>query len=110
MAEAIQEVIFGVSFFLLITVVVFIIAHYTYLIRKAMANNGLKPSPLFSKKRLLHSGGILIGLGVGLMISSIFTLFELAEDTADLLIWGTIILFGGLGLIAANLLEDKLGK
>ena len=107
---ATQEVILGIAFFTLIISVIFIIARYTYLIRKAMAENGLKAPKTFSKTRLMHIGGILIGLGLGLMVSSIFTLMELSENTADLLIWGTIVLFGGFGLIVAHLLEEKFGR
>ena len=104
-----QEVIFGVAFFTLITVVIFIIARYTYLIRKAMAENGLQAPKTLTKSRLMHVGGILIGLGVGLMISSVFTIMDLDENTADLLIWGTIVLFGGFGLIVAHLLDERFG-
>ena len=107
---AIQEVIFGIAFFAFITTVIFIIARYTYLIRKTMAENGLQATKILTKARLIHFGGILIGLGLGLMVSSVFTLMELSENTADLLIWGTIVLFGGLGLIVAHLLEEKCGR
>ncbi|TYP74405.1 DUF6249 domain-containing protein [Aquimarina intermedia] len=105
-----QEVIFGIAFFALITTVIFIIARYTYLIRKAMAESGLQAPKTLTKSRLMHIGGILIGLGLGLMVSSVFTLWELNEDTADLLIWGTIVLFGGFGLIGAHLLDEKFGR
>lgn len=105
-----QEVIFGITFFVLITTVIFIIARYTYLIRKAMAENGLQAPKTFTKSRLMHIGGILIGLGLGLMVSSVFTLMDLSENTADLLIWGTIVLFGGFGLIVAHLLDEKFGR
>ncbi|MFL1896346.1 DUF6249 domain-containing protein [Aquimarina sp. 2-A2] len=105
-----QEVIFGITFFALIISVIYIIARYTYLIRKAMAENGMQTSKTIIKNRFIHVGGILIGLGLGLMTSSLFTLMELNEDTADLLIWGTIVLFGGLGLIVAHHLEDKFGQ
>lgn len=105
-----HEIIFGLSFFLSVIVVVFLVARYTYLIRKAMAENGIQPPKVFTKSRLMHLSGILIGLGVGLLVSSAFTLLEIKENTADLLIWGTIVLFGGLGLIVAHLLDDKLGR
>ncbi len=107
---AIQEVIFGIAFFAFITTVIFIIARYTYLIRRTMAENGLKPTKALRKARPFHIGGILIGLGLGLIASSVFTLMELSENTADLLIWGTIVLFGGFGLIVAHLLEEKFGR
>ncbi|MBP2831526.1 hypothetical protein J8281_04935 [Aquimarina sp. U1-2] len=105
-----QEVIFGIAFFVLITTVIFILARYTYLIRKVMAENGIQAPKTFTKTRLMHIGGILIGLGIGLLVSSVFTLFELNEDTTDLLIWGTIVLFGGFGLIVAHLLDEKIGR
>lgn len=109
MESTTQEVIFAVAFLLALIVVIFIIARYTYLIRKAMAENGLQAPKTLTRSRLLHFGGILIGLGVGFMVSSAFTLLEMKENTADLLIWGIIVLFGGLGLIAAHLLDDKFG-
>jgi hypothetical protein len=102
-----QEIILGIAFFALITTSIFIVARYTYLIRKAMAENGLSVPKTFTKSKLMHIAGILIGLGVGLMVSSIFTIMKLNEDTADLLIWGTIVLFGGLGLIVAHLLDNQ---
>lgn len=105
-----QELIFGIVFFILITTVIFIIARYTYLIRKAMAENGLQPPKIITKSRLINLGGILIGLGLGLMVSSVFTVLDLTEDTADLLIWGTIVLFGGFGLIVAHVLSEKFDK
>lgn len=104
-----QELIFGLAFFALIITVTIIIARYTYLIRKAMAENGLQAPKTLTKRRVIHLGGILIGLGVGLMVSSIVTFFEMRENTADLLNWGIIILFGGFGLIGAHILEEKLG-
>lgn len=107
---ATQEVIFGIAFFALIIAVLFIIARYNYLIKKAMAENGLQAPKTFTKSRLIHLGGILIGLGLGFMVSSVFTLVRISENTADLLIWGTIVLFGGFGLIVAHLLEEKFGR
>lgn len=75
-----------------------------------MAENGIQAPKAITKSRLMHIGGILIGLGVGLMASSVFTLMDLNENTADLLIWGTIVLFGGFGLIVAHLLDEKFGQ
>lgn len=105
-----QETLLGIAFFALITIILFIIARYTYLIRKAMAENGLAPSRAITKMKLLSIGGILVGLGIGLMVSSLFTLMELQEETADLLIWGTIVIFGGIGLISAHFLDQKFGR
>lgn len=110
MNTATQDIIFGLAFFMLVITVVFIITRYTYLIRKAMAEHGLQTPKTITKSRLMHFGGILIGLGIGLMVSSVFTVMELSEDTSDLLIWGTIVLFGGFGLIVAHVLDEKFGQ
>ena len=105
-----QETILGIGFFTSIIIIVFILIRYTYLVRKAMAENGQAPSKAITKIKFLSIGGILLGLGFGLMVSSIFTFFELKEDTADLLIWGTIIIFGGIGLITAHFLDQNFGR
>jgi hypothetical protein len=90
--------------------IVFIIAKYTYLIKKAMIEKGLTTSHPNIKLKYLDIGCIIIGLGVGLMVSSIFTRIEISEDTMDLLVWGTILIFGGFSLIIAHFIRRKLEK
>jgi hypothetical protein len=91
-------------------VVVFIIAKYTYLTKKAMIEKGFA-SPSNSKKaQYIDIGCIVGGLGVGLMVSTIFTTMELSEDSTDLWVWGTILICGAIGLVAAHFLRRKFDR
>ncbi|WP_299217274.1 DUF6249 domain-containing protein [uncultured Aquimarina sp.] len=105
-----QEIIFGLMFFVLIITLVFIIARYMYLIKKALIEKGQYQDHKNNTLKYLDIGCIVFGLGVGLFVSSIFTTIELSEDTADLLIWGTILIFGAAGLIVAHFIRNRLGK
>lgn len=93
-----------------VVVVVFIIAKYTYLIKKAMIEKGLVSPANSRKMQYIDLGCIIGGLGIGLMVSTIYTSMELSEDTTDLFVWGTILLFGAIGLLAAHFLRRKFGS
>jgi len=88
--------------------VIFILAKYNYLIKKALAEKGIETSK--SKVRYIEIGCIVLGIGIGLGISSVFTLMNLPEDTTDLLIYATIMVCGGLGLIAAHVIRRKFER
>ncbi|RZN84651.1 MAG: hypothetical protein EVB11_00955 [Winogradskyella sp.] len=88
--------------------VVFIIARYTYLIKKEMINKGIYLENREAKYKYLDIGCIVFGLGIGLLVSSIFASMSLTEDTTDLLVWGTILIFGAAGLVAAHFIRKKL--
>jgi hypothetical protein len=90
-------------------IVVFIIAKYTYLTKKVMIEKGLASNSKSSKAQYLDMGCIVGGLGVGLLISTVYTTMELSEDTTDLLVWGTILICGAIGLVAAHFLRRKFG-
>ncbi len=90
--------------------IVFIIARYTYLIKKAMIDRGITSSPSKGKSSYLDIGSIVLGLGIGLIVSSIFTTMNLSEDTMDMLVWGTILIFGSFGLVVAHFIRRKLGS
>ncbi|MEM7087159.1 MAG: hypothetical protein AAF489_13310 [Bacteroidota bacterium] len=90
--------------------VVFIIAKYTYLIKKAMIEKGVMNQPNHRRTTYTDIGCIILGLGIGFMVSSIFTEMNLSEDTTDLLVWGTISIFGGLSLLLAHFVRRKLER
>ncbi len=90
--------------------IVFIIARYTYLVKKAAIENGLMSPPSDSKVKYIDIGCIVTGLGIGILVSSIYTEMDLTEDTTDLLVWGTISIFGGVSLIIAHFLRKRLEK
>ncbi|PHN03482.1 hypothetical protein [Flavilitoribacter nigricans] len=88
--------------------IVYILARFNYLIRKAAYERGIELSSRQNKYRYVDYGCILLGLGIGLAASSFFTLLDLKEDTMDLLVWATILIFGALGLIATHFIRKTL--
>lgn len=108
--ENYQEALVALFLFTGLVVVVFIIAKYNYLIKKAMIEKGLTPERSNRNFKYLDVGCIVIGLGLGLLTSSVFTLMELSEDTMDLLVWGTISIFGGASIVVAHFIRRKIGR
>lgn len=90
-----------------IVTIVFIIAKYTYLTKKAMLEKGITIPP--KKVQYVDIGCIVGSVGIGLMISTVFTTMSLSENSTDLLVWGTILICGALGLIVAHFLRTKFG-
>lgn len=108
--ESTKDLLMGLGMLTGIVSIVFIIVRYTYLTKRAMIDRGLSSEPSNVKFRYLDIGSIVMGLGVGLMVSSVFTTMELSEDTTDLLVWGTILISGSIGLILAHFIRRKLGS
>ncbi len=102
-----ENIILGIGIFGGFVLIVYILARYTYLIKKAMIEKGLTGESTGSKYRYLDIGCIVLGVGAGLLISSIFTTMKMNEDTMDLLVWGTILIFGGIGLLIAHSIRRK---
>lgn len=91
-----------------VILVVYIIAKYTYLVKKAMIEKGLAPPPNARKWQYIDIGCIVGGLGVGLFASTIFTSMDLPEDTTDLFVWGTVLVCGAIGLLLAHYLRSGI--
>ncbi|MEM1338755.1 MAG: hypothetical protein AAF634_09745 [Bacteroidota bacterium] len=102
------EILGGLLLMAALVTIVFIIAKYNYLIKKAMIEKDIYVKRVTMRYRYLDLGCIVFGLGVGLLVSSIFTYTEMNGDTIDLLIWGTILIFGAGGLILAHFIRKKL--
>lgn len=102
-----SAIVIGASLVISIVLVVFFLSKYNYLIKKELIQKGQGYELPTSKFRFLELGCLLIGLGLGLGFSSIFTLMDLTEDTLDLLVWATILIFGGIGLVAAYFIRRK---
>ncbi len=105
-----EEIIGGLVIVAGAVTIVYLLAKYTYLIKKVQAEHGETPAKGTSKYKYLDIGCIVLALGLGVLTSSLYTLMELSEDTTDLLAWGTILIFGGLGLLAAHYVRTKLEK
>ncbi|NRB62011.1 MAG: hypothetical protein HRU40_03095 [Saprospiraceae bacterium] len=106
--ENLNEALGGLVIITGAILVVYIISKYTYLIKKAMIEKGLLTQQSNQKVKYIDIGCIVIGLSVGLLVSSVFTTMNISEDTMDLLVWGTISFFGGIGLIIAHYLRRKI--
>jgi len=92
-----------------LVVIVYIIARYTYLVKKAMIENGLEIPTKSKRLMFIDMGCILGGIGLGLLVSSMFSVMDLDENTTDLLVWGTILIFGAVGMVLAQFLRNKFG-
>lgn len=85
--------------------VIFIIAKYSYLTKKVFAEKGMPHDA--SKMSYPEIACIVIGIALGLGASSAFTILDLPEDTMDMLIYATVLLGGGLGLLCAHFIRKK---
>lgn len=108
--ENLNEIMGGLVITTGFVLIVFIIARYSYFVRKLMIEKGMSSPSGSGKLRLIDAGCIVLGLGVGILISAFFTTLDISEDTMDLLIWGTILIFGALGLLVAHHLRKRLEK
>lgn len=103
--QAFENIFVSICVFGSAVLVVFIIAKYNYLLKKSLAEKGIAPNTM--KMNYAEIASIVVGIGVGLAASSIFTAMDLSEDTMDLLVWAVIVIGGGLGLFAAHLIRLK---
>ena len=97
----------ALTFFTALVLVVFILAKYTYLTKKAYSASGQTPESWGNKYIYQDIACIVIGLGVGLGISSLISVLDISEDTMDLLIYGTISICSGIGLLLAHRLRMR---
>jgi hypothetical protein len=106
--ESLEAVILSISVFGSAVLVIFILAKYNYLIKKAYAEKGIESSG--NKVKYKEIACIVIGIAVGLGASSIFTVMAIPEETMELLVYATILLGGGAGLFAAHTTRKQFEK
>ncbi|MBO0355239.1 hypothetical protein J0656_14540 [Muricauda ruestringensis] len=107
--ENVQDAIGALVLMSGLVVIVYIIARYTYLVKKAMIENGLAIPAKSKRLMFIDIGCIMGGIGLGLLVSSMFSAMDLDENTTDLLVWGTILIFGAIGMVLAHFLRNKFG-
>lgn len=98
LAESLGGLIIVTGFVLM----VYFVARYTFLIYKMLAEKGLinkDREPRVSKVDIAY---VVIGIGVGLLVSAALALLDLEENTMDLLAWGIILISGAGGLLVAS--------
>jgi len=106
--EGFESIVMCISVFGSAVLVIFIIAKYNYLIKKAYAEKGMEGSG--NKVNYKEIGCIVAGIAIGLGASSIFTIMVLPEETMELLVYATILLGGGGGLFAAQATRKKVER
>jgi hypothetical protein len=106
----IENIVMGIAVFSSVVLVVFILARYHYLIKKAIAENGGMAASPTNRISYLELGCVVLSLGVGLAVSSVFTEMQISEGTMDLLVWGTIVAFTGGGLMLAQLVRNRANE
>ena len=82
--------------------IVYFIARYNFLIKRMLAEKGLLKEKSESRITKQEIAYMVIGVGVGLLISAALSLLQLSENTMDLLSWGIILISGAIGLIMAS--------
>ena len=100
--EQINEIVGGliiVSGFVAIT---YFVARYTFLIKKMLIEKGITKENSGQGITKQDVAYVVIGLGIGLLITSGLSLLELTEDTMDLLGWGVVLVFGAAGLLVSS--------
>ena len=107
-ADILTMSILSLAFFTALVLIIFILAKYTYLTRKAYVDSGQQPGTMQGSKFIYQDiACIVMGLGAGLGVSSLISVLNLSEDTMDLLIYCVIAMFTGAGLFVAHLLRRR---
>ncbi len=102
MEQSINEILGGLIIVTGFVVITYFIARYTYLIRKMLVEKGIsreKSGQGITKKDVAY---VVVGLGVGLLITGGLSLLDFEENTLDLLGWGVVLISGAVGLMIAS--------
>lgn len=103
--QSLETIFLSIAIFGSGVLVIFIIAKYSYLTKKVFAEKGMPDNG--NRMSYSEMACIVIGIALGLGASSVFTTMDLAEDTMDMLIYATILVGAGLGLLGAHFIRKK---
>lgn len=93
-----------------IAFIIFVIAKYNYQAKKIIAESGFNPNESKKKYTFMEIGCIILSLGLGFGICAIYTNLKLPEDTFYFLVYATLFICGGMGLMAAHFIRKRLEK
>ena len=100
--ENLNELIGGLILMGGLVGVAYFIARYTFLIKKMLIEKGIAKENAARGLTKREGAYVIIGLGTGLLIAAGLSVFELSEDTMDLLGWGVVLITGAIGLLIAS--------
>lgn len=105
-----EELLIPVSLFAMVVLVVYFSGKYNYQLKKLVIESGKEIE--FPKKQwsVLEFALIFIGVGVGLLVSLIPHSMELPDHIIAITTAASILLFGGIGLIASIFIRRKFDK
>ena len=99
--EGLIEALGGMAIITGMVLIVYFIGRYTFLIKKMLAEKGLLEKRSEGSFNKVDVAYIVIGIGIGLVISAGLAQFNMEERTFDLLNWAIVLISGALGLIIA---------
>ena len=102
------EILVPIALFAMIFGIVYVVSSSHHKQTMALIEKGADPALFrkqFSKHTILKYGLLFIGVGVGILLGNVLeSMLGVPEETAY---FSMILLFGGLGLIAAYIIEGK---
>jgi hypothetical protein len=104
------EIFVPITFFALIGFVVYFTTKFSYQTKKAILDKGGKIEVVKRKFPLIEIGLTVLGVSLGLALSVIPQTSSLPEESKGLLIGACILLFGGLGLVAAFFVRKRFDE
>ncbi|WP_462248408.1 hypothetical protein [Ekhidna sp.] len=102
MEQTINELVGGLILVSGLVAIAYFIARYTFLIKKMLIEKGIKKEQSGQGITKRDVAYVVVGLGVGLLITGGLSLLNLSEDTLDLVGWGVVLISGATGLLIAS--------
>ncbi len=102
MEQTINELVGGLILVSGLVAIAYFIARYTFLIKKMLIEKGIKKEQSGQGITKRDVAYVVVGLGVGLLITGGLSLLNLSEDTLDLVGWGVVLILGATGLLIAS--------
>ncbi|MFM2267261.1 MAG: hypothetical protein RL757_702 [Bacteroidota bacterium] len=98
-------------------VMIIFLRRYQHMERINMIERGMTPNDFKDERRAsdpdrtIRNGLLAVGAGLGLFVGQLTkSSMGLRSDDGDAMIFGLMLLFGGIGLVAAYFITEKKGK
>jgi hypothetical protein len=108
--KSLAEIFVPITFFALVFLIVYFTSKFNYEIKKTILEKGGNIEITKKKFPFLEIGLTVLGVGIGLAVSVIPQSSNLPEDSKNLLVGASILIFGGLGLVSAFYIRKRIEK